>query len=60
MEATAASVGDRAGARRRDADDYTPIRSVGITIPLGPLGLTIGIYRHRVLALAVGLRRWMR
>jgi hypothetical protein len=59
VEPTAAAVNERARSTGK-ADDYEPTRMVGISIPLGPLGLTLGIYRHRVLAFAVGLRRWMR
>jgi hypothetical protein len=57
VQATAATVDERPRSQAKDAE---PTRMVGISIPLGPLGLTIGIYRHRVLAFAVGLRRWMR
>jgi hypothetical protein len=58
VQATAATVHEPTRSQAKDADQ--PIRMVGVSIPLGPFGLTVGIYRHRVLAFAVGLRRWMR
>jgi hypothetical protein len=35
-------------------------RVIGITVPLGPLGVTVGFYRRGVFALAIGVRRWLR
>jgi hypothetical protein len=32
----------------------------GVTIPLGPIGLRIGVHRRGALAVAVGFRRWLR
>jgi hypothetical protein len=33
---------------------------MGVTVPLGPFGLTVGVDRRGVVAFALGLRRWLR